>query len=333
MKTFAAAALGAAMALCGLSGAEAADYVLKVSSPTNKDSILKWMQGFEAALEESSGGAIDVQLFPANQLGQIPATVEGVVWGTIEVTAPASGFFVQLDKRFEALNVPGVFSSFANAQETLQSDAVLDRMAGWGADQGIETIAAFPHGPLALLSTKAVAKTADLDGQRIRVAGPTALSRGPFAHFGAAAVSMPLGEVLPAMQNGVVDGLIAGTPVYTTFRYYDVAKDMTVLPESYLIVTAVASKAFFDRIGPELADQVRAAARAALPATNEWSAAEMARVEKVWSENGGRMLTLDATEAAAFMDAVKGTMPEAVADNPALPGEISFLKSAAGTAQ
>ena len=37
----------------------------------------------------------------------------------------------------------------------------------------------------------------------------------------------------------------------------------------------------------------------------------------------------DAAEAAAFADAVARTMPEAVADNAALPGEVAFLKAAA----
>lgn len=334
MKTIAIAAACAAAACFALPAgqASAAEHTLKVSSPTNNDSILKWMQGFETALEAATEGAIDVQLFPANQLGQIPATVEGVVWGAIEVTAPASGFFVKLDGRFEALNAPGVFTSFENAQATLASPEVLDRLATWGADQGIETIAAFPHGPLALLTSTPVEKAADLKGLRIRMAGPTALSRGPFDRLGAAAVSMPLGEVLPALQNGVVDGLVAGMPVYTTFRYYDVARDMTVLPESFLVVTAVASRAFLDRIGPEMADKVRAAARAALPETNAWNREAMKGVEASWREHGGRIVSLAGAEAEAWRDAVAATMPEAEAEQPALAGEIAFLRAAAAAA-
>ena len=78
----------------GLSGFAAQAFTLKVSSPTNNDSILKWMETFKEGVESGSQGKINVELYPANQLGQIPATVEGVVFGTIEVTAPASGFFL-----------------------------------------------------------------------------------------------------------------------------------------------------------------------------------------------------------------------------------------------
>lgn len=302
---------------------------LKVSSPTNNDVILKWMEGFEARLEAATGGAIDVQLFPANQLGQIPATVEGVSMGTIEVTAPASSFFVQYDKRFEALDVPGLFTDLAHAQRTLSDPAVLDNISTWGTDQGLETIAAFPHGPLGIVSVKAVDGTAALAGQRIRVAGPSALATGPFALMGASPLSMPLGEVLPAMQNGVVDGLIAGLPVFTTGRYYDVAKDLTVLPESYLIVTAVASTAFLDSVGPETATLIRTAAREALTDANAWNLTAVDGVRGVWEQNGGTVIALSDADKAAYLEAVAATIPEAEAQNPELAAEVTALREAA----
>lgn len=323
------AALAAATIAMSVSGAAAADYTLKVSSPTNNDPILKWMQAFEEKVEASTNGAIDVQLFPANQLGQIPATVEGVAMGTIEVTAPASGFFVQLDPRFEVLSVPGLFKDLAHAQRVLSDKEVLDHLAAYAKDQGVETIAAFPHGPLALLSTTGAATMDALKGQRIRVAGPTALNTGPFQRLGASPVSMPLGEVLPAMQNGVVDGLIAGVPVYILGRYYDVATEMTTLPESYLIVTAVASQAFFDTIGDDLANKVRAAAREALPATSEFTLEMDGKMHDLWTQNGGTIVSLDGAEAAKYLDAVNATLPEASAANATLTAELEFMRAAA----
>lgn len=307
----------------------AADYTLKVSSPTNNDAILQWMQAFETRLEAATAGVIDVQLYPANQLGQIPATVEGVAMGTIEVTAPASSFFVKYDPRFEAFDVPGLFDDLAHAQRVLADPEVLDRLETFGADQGLRPIAAFPHGPLGLLSTTPVDKVAALQGQQIRVAGPSALATGPFAALGASPVSMPLGEVLPAMQNGVVDGLIAGLPVFTTGRYYDVAKDLTVLPESYLVVTAVASQTFLDTIGPDLSEQVRTAAREAIADANGWNLGAVEKVQAIWAENGGKIVELTPEDSKAYLDAVFATLPTAFAQNPTLESELAFLQSVA----
>lgn len=307
----------------------AAEYTLKVSSPTNNDSILKWMEAFEKRLEPASGGAIDVQLYPANQLGQIPATIEGVATGTIEVTAPASGFFVKYDPRFEVFDVPGLFDDLAHAQRVLADPSVLDRMEAFGASQGLHPIAAFPHGPLGLVARTKVDKVEALKGLRIRVAGPTALATGPFTALGASPVSMPLGEVLPALQNGAVDGLIAGLPVFTTGRYYDAAKDLTVLPESYLVVTAVASQAFLDIIGPELTDKVRIAAREAIGDANSWNLKAVEGVQGAWTSNGGQITTLAGAEAKAYLDAVFATLPKAFEQNKALEAELGFLRGVA----
>lgn len=322
-------ARAAMLSLLALSGVSAADFELKVSSPTNNDVILKWMEGFKKGVEEKTGGKIAVSLYPANQLGQIPATVEGVSMGTIEVTAPASSFFVRYDKRFEVLDVPGLFQDLAHAQRVLQDPKVLDHLASYASDQGMETIAAFPHGPLGILSRKAVTSADALKGQKIRVAGPSALATGPFAGLGAAPLSMPLGEVLPAMQNGVVDGLIAGLPVFTTGHYYDVAKDLTVLPKSYLVVTAVASQTFLDTIGADLAKTVRTAAREALPAANAWNLTALENLKGVWEKNGGKIVELAAPDQQAYLGAVEKIMPKAKTDNAKLEGEISFFRDAA----
>lgn len=320
-----------AAALLGLSAttALAADYTLKVSSPTNNDVILKWMESFKTRVEAATDGSIEVQLYPANQLGQIPATVEGVAMGTIEVTAPASSFFVKYDPRFEVFDVPGLFDDLAHAQRVLADAEVLDRLELFGADQGLHPITAFPHGPLGVLSVKPIVDMAALKGQQIRVAGPSALATGPFTLLGASPVSMPLGEVLPAMQNGVVDGLIAGLPVFTTGRYYDVAKDLTVLPESYLVVTAVASQVFLDMIGDEKAEKVRVAAREATGDANAWNLVAAEKVQGIWAENGGKIVPLSPEDQQAWLDAVTTTLPAAFAQNGTLEGEIAFLKAVA----
>jgi len=315
----AAAILAAGLGMASLA---AQAITLKVSSPTNNDVILKWMENFKQGVEKNSGGKIDVELYPANQLGQIPATVEGVMFGTIEVTAPASGFFVKLDPRFEVFDVPGLFGSFEQAQQVLADPEILDRIADYGKDKGVTPIAAFPHGPLALLTVDGVRSVADMKGKKIRVAGPSPLYVAPYRKMGAAPLSMPLGEVLSAMQTRTVDGLLAGVPVYSTGKFYDVAKPMTILPDSYLVVTAVASLGFLDQIGPELAAVVRKAARDALPQANRQNLALLDEAYAVWKKNGGEVVEFSAQDNKAYLDAVQASMPEILAANKALGAEI-----------
>ena len=91
--------------ICAMTAAApslAADFTMKIASPAplnDKDALSAWFTAFEAGVETRSEGRIDVQLFPGGQLGPIPATVEGVAMGTIEVTVPIIGFLSSLDPR------------------------------------------------------------------------------------------------------------------------------------------------------------------------------------------------------------------------------------------
>lgn len=322
-------ALAAVAAFAAGSSAAAQSYTLKVASPTNNDVILKWMETFKSGVEAGSDGQIVVELYPANQLGQIPATIEGVAFGTIEVTAPASGFFVTMDQRFEVFDVPGLFTSLKHAQRVLADPEVMAHITQYGNNQGLVPIAAFPHGPLGLLTVNGVRTLEDFKGQKIRAAGPTPLHIAPLTELGALPNSMALGEVMPAMQNRAVDGLLAGMPVFTTARYYDVAKPVNLLPSSYLIVTAVASQAFLDQIGDELEALVREQAAVAVGVANEWNIGAVENVLQAWQDNGGEIVRFDEADSAKYLETVAALMPTIDQANPALADEVDFIRAAA----
>ena len=44
----------------------------------------EYFKRMKAGIEQRAGGKIKVDIYPANQLGQLPAVVEGVALGTIE---------------------------------------------------------------------------------------------------------------------------------------------------------------------------------------------------------------------------------------------------------
>src|SRR3974390_1647225 len=87
--------------------ASAQQFTMKLSSPTINDVTHEWMKAFKAGVESRSNGRVKVEIYPANQLGQIPATVEGVALGTIEFAIPAVGFLIGLEPRFQVFDAAG----------------------------------------------------------------------------------------------------------------------------------------------------------------------------------------------------------------------------------
>jgi TRAP-type transport system periplasmic protein len=319
-----------AAAVLGLSsGAVAAQtFTMKLSSPTVNDVTQEWMKEFKAGVEARSNGRIKVEIYPANQLGQIPATVEGTALGTIEVTAPASGFLVGFEPRFQVFDAPGLFEDMAHAQRVFADPEVRARLATFGNSKGMEPIAVWPHGPLMLLSHKAIRKVDDFKGQKIRVPGAAPLQVEPFKKLWASPVSMPLGEVLSAMQNRTIDGLIASATVFTAFKYYDLAKGLTALPGSFLIVPAMANKAFLKSLGGELEAIVREEALKAQRKVEKFGIEDAQRTVEVWKKNGGENIVLPADEAKFYLDQVKSVVPALMRANPAMKDDFEALTAA-----
>ena len=274
---------------------------MKISSPTINDVTQEWAKEFAAGLKARVGDKIKVEFYPASQLGQIPATVEGVAMGTIEAVAPASGFLIGLEPRMQVFDAPGLFNDMAHAQRVFADPAVRARLATFASSKGMQMVAAWPHGPLNLVSHKPVRKIADFQGQKIRVPGAAPLQVKPFEKLGAQPVSMPLGEVLPAMQNRTIDGLIASAAVFTAFKYYDVAKGMTSLPRSYLVVAAMVNSDWLKSLGPEMEKAVREEAFNAQRKVEKFAIDDAARTADVWKKNGGEVIIFPDEETKAYL--------------------------------
>src|ERR1700751_5957932 len=164
--------------------ASAQQFTMKLSQPTINDVTYEYFKRMKAGIEQRSGGKIKVEIYPANQLGQLPAVVEGVALGTIEAAASANGFWISLEPRFQVLDAPGLFDSVSHGYKMLNDPAIRARMATWGADKGIELLAPSLYSPLMLLSHKAVRTAGDLQGQKIRTQGGAPIQVEPLTKLG-----------------------------------------------------------------------------------------------------------------------------------------------------
>jgi len=323
------ATLAAATCLVSGGAVSAQQFTMKLSSPVANEVSHEWMKAFKAGVEGRAGGRLKVELYPANQLGQIPATVEGVAMGTIEFAVPAIGFFIGLEPRFQTLDAPGLFDSQEHAAKVFGDPEIRARLATFGQDKGIEPLITFVNSPLGLLSHKAVRKVSDFQGQKIRVPGGAPMHVEPFRKLGALPVSMPLGEVMPAMQNRAVDGLIAGVAVYTTAKYYDVAKALTYLPGSFLVASGAVNRRFMKSLGADLEKIVREEAKKHEVLFSTWGVDDVKRVRETWEKNGGESIFFPPAEAKAYLDQVTSVIPTIVGANPKLKEDYDALVATA----
>ena len=216
-----------------------------------------------------------------------------------------------------------------HGNRVFQDPEIRKRLSQFSADKGIEPLIVYSANPNMVLSHKAIRTLADFKGQKIRVPGAAPLQVEPFRHFGASALSMPLGEVLPAMQNRTIDGAVAGLTVFPGFKYYDVAKGMTYLPGSYLILVGGVSRMFMKSIGPELEKIVRDVSRDTEKLFFTWLPEDVERARKEWNAHGGEVISLPAAEQKRFISDVSKVTESILAGQPAVKAEYDALRAAA----
>jgi C4-dicarboxylate-binding protein DctP len=333
MKAWIAALAIGTAAGATASAAQAQQYTMKLSTPTINDVTIQYMNAFKAGVEKRSGGRIKVEIYPANQLGPIPRTVEGVALGTIEMTTPATGFFIGLEPRFLVFDAPGLFDDMQHAERVFADPQVRKRLATFGSGKGVEPLFTFAHGPLMLLSHKPVRTTADFAGQKIRVPGGAALHLEPFKKLGASPVSMPLGEVMSAMQNRTLDGFTAALTIFTAFKYYDVAKALTELPGQFLIASGLVNRSWMKSLGPQLEAIVREESQKAEQVFSTWGVEDVEKSRKVWESHGGQNIKLPPAEAKRYVELTTSVLPGVVGANPQLKEDYEALLAAARRAR
>jgi TRAP-type transport system periplasmic protein len=309
--------------------AGAQQFTMKLSQPTINDVTHEYFKRLKAGIEQRAGGKIKVEIYPANQLGQLPVVVEGVALGTIEAAASANGFWISLEPRFQVLDAPGLFDSVPHGFKMLNDPEIRARMATWGSDKGVEILAPSLYSPLMLLSHKAIRSVGDFQGQKIRTQGGAPIQVEPLKKVGVIPVSLPLGEALPAMQNKTIDGMVGAAAPYVAFKYYDIAKPMTYLPATIFAAPVVVNRAWLKSLGPELEKIVREESRKAEDTFGEWNINDIKSKEEAWKKNGGEIITMSPEESKRYIDTVSPVAASILSANPKVKDDYEALLAAA----
>ena len=303
----------------------AQQFTMKLSMPTINDVTYEYFKRMKAGIEQRSGGKIKVDIYPSNQLGQLPAVVEGVALGTIEAAASANGFWVSLEPRFQVLDAPGLFDDLIHGNKMLNDPGIRARLATWGADKGVEILTPGLYSPLMILSHKAIRTIGDFQGQKIRTQGGAPIQVEPLKKTGAIPVSLPLGEALPAMQNKTIDGMVGAAAPYVAFKYYDIAKPMTYLPSTMFAAPVVINRGWLKSLGPELEKIVREESRKAEEVFGEWDINDIKAKEDIWKKNGGEIITMSPDESKRYVDTAAPVATAILAANPKVKADYDAL--------
>ncbi len=146
--------------------------------------------------------------------------------------------------------------------------------------------------------------------------------------LGATPVSMSLGDVMPALQQGAIDGTLAAITTFAPLKYYDVAKYLTETGHYFVFSVAELSQKWFEALPADLQAIVRKDADQAAQDVVPWQENFLALQRKVWTENGGELIHLPPAEQAEMMRRLSTVGEDLTKDKPASHAMYELLLAA-----
>ncbi len=303
-------------------------YVMKFTLPTVNEAQHQLAKNYAAAVERDSGGRIKAEIYPASQLGSIPRQIEGVQFGAIQCAIIPPEFFVGVDERFEIMAAPGLVDSQAEALRLSQDPTVLKLMNGLGANKGLHGVGMFSTMMSSVISKTPIHHLGDFDGKRLRIFA-SQFQTSAFARLGATPIAMSLGDVLPALQQGTIDGAVAGLTVYTPFHYQDAAKYVTEINQPADFIVVEISKKWYNSLPPDLQKIVDEDGARESVAIAPQALQIFATMRKGWTDGGGELISLPPDEQAEMMAKLASVGDDVSKEKPAIREAYEIVVDAA----
>ncbi|WP_420908806.1 TRAP transporter substrate-binding protein [Brevibacillus humidisoli] len=216
---------------------------------------------FKPMVEEKSGGALKVEIYPNSTLGAEKEFYDGVRNGTIEMGIP--GMIMQAD--IEKLAVPEwpfLFKDFEHVKKVLSGPIGAELTADLESRHGVRPLAWSANGFRMFSANREITSMADFSGMRIRMPNiPNYIKLGQL--LGMNVTPMPISEVFTALEQKVVDGQDNPIATLRASGWYEVQTGVLESKHMFSPNLYIINSQFWSQLSPEQQQIVEEAARTA----------------------------------------------------------------------
>lgn len=183
-------------------------------------------QSFADRIEANTDGAISVQVFPNEQLGNDDVILEQLQIGTIHIYPEGSSYLQKWVPDVRLVSAPFLFDDRAHWQRFMASDLVQGWFEEIERDAGVAVIGdptAFVRGPYRVMVTRDPwASLDEMQGVKLRL-HPDDLAAQAWRHLGAEVRTLAWTEVYESIGRGIVEAVNSPIALVEPMRFYEVA--------------------------------------------------------------------------------------------------------------
>ena len=223
-----AALAGAAIAAMQLRAKAATTLRWASVLPANHPAAVM-MERVAKQVRDETGGAVDIQTFPAGQLGSSRDLIEATSSGAVQIVDEGAAQFGQFVPQFSILEAPYLWRDAQHMRRACTSPVMDEMSALLVAKRQMRVIGVTYYGKRHVTSgSKAINTVDDMKGFKLRIPEVDTF-RAMAEAWGARPTPLNFGELYLALSQGVVDGEENPLPTIQSAKFFEVQK--------YLVLT------------------------------------------------------------------------------------------------
>jgi TRAP-type C4-dicarboxylate transport system substrate-binding protein len=245
-------------------------------------------------IPQVSGGKITADIKGFNEMGMKgPEMLRLMSQGVIEFGTSTLAYFASDNPINEAIDLAGLAPDVKTARAVTEAfKPVYDKF--YSESSGIKVLGLSTYPAQVLFCNAEMKSLADLKGKKVRTSSRT---QAEFIEaLGGSSVTMAFGEVVPAMQNKVVDCAITGSLSGYSAKWYEVSTHLVALPINWNQQIHAVNQKSWNKLDPKVRDLITVQYKTLVD--DIWAAAA-AQTQEGYDCNTG---------AAACKQPVKGKM-------------------------
>lgn len=266
-------------------------------------------KAFEKVVVEGMGDAFSFRHFPSSGLGGEREVLEGLQLGTVDATIVSQGTLSNFVPEVGVFDLPFLFRDLAHGRAVLDGD-IGQEMLGKFENVGLIALAWGEQGFRHITNNRnPVTAPGDIEGMKIRtMENPVHIAA--FKALGAAPTPMAWPEVIPALEQGAIDGQENPLAVITSAKLNEVQTYLSLTGHVYSPCVVVVSPQLWNRLDDAGKDTFRKAALAAGQAMRDYVDDAETNGVAALQTAGMKVNALDAAQKQAFRAALAGPYAE-----------------------
>lgn len=263
---------------------------------------------FAQAVEEESGGSLQVTTFPAETLLANAEALDGIRNGQADFAHFMVAMVSPTINELTPLEVPGAYlgDKYVEYNAALQPilEEIFDRY-------GVKYLSAIDQGTITFMSSKAlIQKPDDIKGMTVR--SPGKWVGEAITQWGGSPVTVPLGDIATALERKTIDTSYGGWVISGPFKFYEMAPNVTYTTLQEGFAGLIMCGETWDKLTAEQQEAVTRAAKRYGEFSNSFAAENFERIYNEIQDYGAEIYTLSEAENAEFTKVTEGLLEQAI---------------------